>query len=154
MGYFNPLLKLPAGQALLNLPASDRRRIELVMRDLRAQANVEAERSWRLRKGPMAAYYRAVSTYARHLAHALSFKAETTGQDFPESALSQLRAMCDQAGVPLDEGNLAQSIKALADIQDDMRSKIGLARQTLDAIGNSLDDSELRDVAKQTYQKL
>ena len=74
MGYLNPLLRLPAGRALLDLPAEDRRRIEAVMRELRDQANHEAEQSWRRRKGPMAAYWRAVSTYARHLAHALSME--------------------------------------------------------------------------------
>jgi hypothetical protein len=74
MGYLNPLLKLPAGRALLDLPEEDRRRIEAVMRELRDQANTEAEKSWLKRKGPMAAYWRAVSTYARHLAHALSHK--------------------------------------------------------------------------------
>jgi len=76
MGYENPLLKLPAGKALLALPVEDRRRIEAVMRELRDQANTEAEKSWLKRKGPMAAYWRAVSTYARHLAHALSQKGE------------------------------------------------------------------------------
>ena len=74
MGYLNPLLKLPAGRALLSLPAEDRARIEAVMRDLREQANAEAENAWRRRKGPMAAYWRAVATYARHIAHALSLK--------------------------------------------------------------------------------
>ncbi|OVE46722.1 hypothetical protein [Chromobacterium violaceum] len=72
MGYINPLLQLPAGQALQALPAEDRRRIEAVMRQLRDQANHEAENAWRRRKGPMAAYWRAVATYARHIAHALS----------------------------------------------------------------------------------
>lgn len=72
MGYENPLLKLPAGRALLDLPAEDRRRIEAVMRELRAQANEQAETAHRRRKGPMYAYWRAVSTYARHIAHALS----------------------------------------------------------------------------------
>lgn len=71
MGYINPLLDLPAGRDLVNLPREDRRRIARVMRELRHQANEEAEESWRRRKGPMAAYWRAVSTYARHLAHAL-----------------------------------------------------------------------------------
>jgi hypothetical protein len=42
------------------------------MRELRADADRQAEESWRKRKGPMAAYWRAVSTYARHVAHALS----------------------------------------------------------------------------------
>lgn len=72
MGYLNPLLRLPAGKALLDLPAPDRKRIEAVMRDLRDQANKEADIAWKRRKGPMAAYWRAVATYARHLAHALS----------------------------------------------------------------------------------
>lgn len=72
MGYINPLLKLPAGKALLALPKADRERIKAVMRDLRDQANTEAENAWKRRKGPMAAYWRAVSTYARHVAHALS----------------------------------------------------------------------------------
>lgn len=72
MGYLNPLLKLPAGRALLALPPEHRAPIEALMRDLRAQADAEAEKSWRKRKGPMAAYWRAVSTYARHVAHALS----------------------------------------------------------------------------------
>lgn len=71
MGYVNPLLNLPAGKALLLLPAKDRQRIENVMRQLRTQANAEAERSWQERKGPMACYWRAVTTYARHPAHAL-----------------------------------------------------------------------------------
>ncbi|KKO15392.1 hypothetical protein [Pseudomonas putida] len=77
MGYINPLLKLPAGRALLKLPAEDRARIEAVLRELRAQADAEAEKSWLRRKGPMAAYWRAVSTYARHLAHALSRNAQS-----------------------------------------------------------------------------
>ncbi|MGH8446491.1 MAG: hypothetical protein ACREVL_14560 [Solimonas sp.] len=72
MGYDNPLLKLPAGRALQALPAEDRARIEAVCRELRDQANTEAENAWRRRKGPMAAYWRAVATYARHIAHALS----------------------------------------------------------------------------------
>ena len=71
MGYINPLLRLPAGRRLMELPSEDRRRIAEVMRELRGQANDEAEKAWRRRKGPMAAYWRAVATYARHLAHAL-----------------------------------------------------------------------------------
>lgn len=72
MGYLNPLLKLPAGRALLALPAEQHAPVEAVLRELRNQANEEAEKAWRRRKGPMAAYWRAVATYARHLAHALS----------------------------------------------------------------------------------
>jgi hypothetical protein len=72
MGYLNPLLELPAGRALMQLPPEQRAPLEALLRELRAQADIEAERSWKKRKGPMAAYWRAVSTYARHLAHALS----------------------------------------------------------------------------------
>lgn len=72
MGYRNPLLQLPAGRALAELPATQREPLERLLRDLRHQANAEAEKAWAKRKGPMAAYWRAVSTYARHTAHALS----------------------------------------------------------------------------------
>jgi len=71
MGYTNPLLKLPSAQRLLALPADQRELIEALFRDLRADADKLAEQSWKKRKGPMAAYWRAVSTYARHVAHAL-----------------------------------------------------------------------------------
>lgn len=81
MGYDNPLLRLPAGKKLLALPKEDRERIEAVMRELREQANEEAENAWRRRKGPMAAYWRAVSTYARHLAHALAKGAPLADHD-------------------------------------------------------------------------
>lgn len=84
MGYLNPLLDLPAGKELLALPLKDRQRISKVMRQLRHQANDEAERSWKKRKGPMAAYWRAVSTYARHLAHALDRPGSDSGSN-PES---------------------------------------------------------------------
>lgn len=70
MGYLNPLLRTPAGKAMQALPADQRASIEAVMRDLRDQANTEAEKAWKRRKGPMAAYWRAVATYARHVAHA------------------------------------------------------------------------------------
>lgn len=76
MGYINPLLDLPAGRALLALPAEQRAPLKAVLRELREQANEEAERSWKRRKAPMAAYWRAVSTYARHTAHALSEAAQ------------------------------------------------------------------------------
>ena len=71
MGYINPLLKLPAGRALQALPKEQRAPLEALLRDLRRQADAEAESAWRRRKGPMAAYWRAVATYARHVAHAL-----------------------------------------------------------------------------------
>lgn len=72
MGYINPLLDLPAGRRLRALPVKQRRELEAVMRELREQANEHAETAHRRRKGPIYAYWRAVATYARHTAHALS----------------------------------------------------------------------------------
>ncbi len=71
MGYVNPLRRLPAAPALLTLPRRDRLAIAELLRNLRQQADAEAERAWKRRKGPMAAYWRAVATYARHCAHLL-----------------------------------------------------------------------------------
>lgn len=71
MGYINPLLRLPAARALTTLPLESRRALSKVLRALRDQANAEAEIAWQRRKGPMAAYWRAVATYARHVAHIL-----------------------------------------------------------------------------------
>jgi hypothetical protein len=81
MGYRNPLLDLPAGRALASLPADQRRPLVALLRELRSQANAEAEKAWAKRKGPMAAYWRAVSTYARHTAHALDQVAENSTVD-------------------------------------------------------------------------
>ncbi len=70
MGYINPLLKLPAASRILDLPPEQREIIAGLFTDLRHQANAEAEKNWKRRKGLIAAYWRAVSTYARHTAHA------------------------------------------------------------------------------------
>jgi len=72
MGYLNPLLRLPAARAIAELPRAQRQLLVELLSQLRAQANEQAEVSWRRRKAPMAAYFRAVSTYARHCAHVLS----------------------------------------------------------------------------------
>ena len=72
MGYLYPLLKLPATKRLLQRPKEEREALAEVFKDLRAEADDLAEENWRRRKGPMAAYWRAVSTYARHFAHALT----------------------------------------------------------------------------------
>lgn len=88
MGYINPLLDLPAGRALMALPAEDRKRIEAVMRELRTEAAANAETAYRRHKGPMYAYWRAVSTYARHLAHALS-RGGSRGEELKQRADSE-----------------------------------------------------------------
>lgn len=67
----NPVLRLPAAASILALPIEQRRPLGILLRELAAQADADAERSWGQRKGIMAAYWRAVSTYAKHIAHAI-----------------------------------------------------------------------------------
>lgn len=67
----NPVLALPATQRILDLPPEQRRPLGLLLRQLAAEADDKAEHAWRTRKGIMAAYWRAVATYAKHLAHAI-----------------------------------------------------------------------------------
>lgn len=97
MGYINPLMALPAAKKLLLLSAKERAAVAEVFSDLRHEANDLAEASWRRKKGPMAAYYRAVSTYARHVAHVLRHglvkEAASSGSDaFVQSLLRDLAA--------------------------------------------------------------
>lgn len=80
MGYLNPLLKLPAARAILALGERERAALRLLLLDLRGQANAEAETAWRRRKGPMACYWRAVATYARHIAHLLKAGGPSTAE--------------------------------------------------------------------------
>lgn len=67
----NPILTLPAAAAILALPAEQRRPLGLLLRQLAAEADAKAEESWRAWKGIMAAYWRAVCTYAKHIARAV-----------------------------------------------------------------------------------
>lgn len=68
----NPLLALPSMRLLRQLPPDQRRAIEALLRDLSADAGERAQKSWRTHKAPMAAYWKAVSVYAKHAARALS----------------------------------------------------------------------------------
>lgn len=73
MGYINPLLDMPEMQDLINNSSpGEKERLERLFRAIRFKANIEAETSWLRRKAPMATYWRAVSTYARHIAHAFT----------------------------------------------------------------------------------
>lgn len=67
----NPILSLPSAKAILDLPPEQRRPLGLLLRELARDADERAEGAWCTRKGIMAAYWRAVSTYAKHLARAV-----------------------------------------------------------------------------------
>lgn len=120
MGYKNPLLKLPAMRVIMALPADQRGPLEALMRELRADADRLAEESWRKRKGSMAAYWRAVSTYARHVAHALSkghqVAAPGVAPSPASSIVAELRSAiddCNRTHQPEMAATLQRAIDAL-----------------------------------------
>jgi len=78
MGYINPLLKLPAALELQKLSPEQRAPLVALLKQLRSQADAEAEKAWKRRKGPMASYWRATATYARHVAHVLAQSQSTS----------------------------------------------------------------------------
>lgn len=67
----NPLLELPGAQELLAMPRECRQLVARLLADLALESDRKAEEAWARRKGPMAAYWRASSTYAKHLARLL-----------------------------------------------------------------------------------
>lgn len=67
----NPVLALPGMRALQALPQATRAPLAAVLDDLAADARQRAELCWRKHKAPMAAYWKAVAVYARHVARAI-----------------------------------------------------------------------------------
>lgn len=67
----NPVLALPAFKAIYDLPDPVKIALAAFLYDLSRDAEAKAESSWRKKKGPMAAYWKAVSVYSKHLARAI-----------------------------------------------------------------------------------
>ncbi|RWF49961.1 MAG: hypothetical protein EOS50_30235 [Mesorhizobium sp.] len=67
----NPVLALPSIEALQALPIETRRALAFLLTDLSTDARMRADESWRKHKAPMAAYWKAVSVYAKHIRRAL-----------------------------------------------------------------------------------
>ena len=67
----NPMLALPGTARLVELDPHTRSMLRAVLLDLAVDARTRAEDSWRRNKAPMAAYWKAVSVYAGHLARVL-----------------------------------------------------------------------------------
>lgn len=67
----NPVLGLPAAVRLQALPPEAKAALVAVLRDIRSDAATRAEESWKRNKGPMAAYWKAVSVYALHISRAV-----------------------------------------------------------------------------------
>ncbi len=64
----NPIAALPAAQMLRDLPAVDRAAMRGLLNALAKDCRERANKSWRTHKAPMAAYWKAMSVYARHCA--------------------------------------------------------------------------------------
>jgi hypothetical protein len=64
----NPVLGLPAVAAIEELDPQSRKILGALLRELGKDATSRAEESWTKGKGPMAAYWKAVGVYARHIA--------------------------------------------------------------------------------------
>lgn len=67
----NPVLALPAMQALRNLPPGTRATLRALLLDLGADSRTRADTCWKKHKAPMAAYWKAVAVYAGHVARGL-----------------------------------------------------------------------------------
>ncbi len=81
----NPVLTLPAIRELQGMPAQIRETVVLVLADLAEDSSSRAWHAWRQHKVPMAAYWKAVSVYARHAARALSTSSLARAQHHPVS---------------------------------------------------------------------
>jgi hypothetical protein len=68
----NPVLALPGVGMLRALPTEAKAPLIAAIRSIQADARDRADLCWRKHKAPMAAYWKAVSVYAGHLARAIS----------------------------------------------------------------------------------
>ena len=67
----NPLLALPSVAQLQALPPDAREAMRRILQDMSIDARARAEKCWRTKKPPMAAYWAAVAVYAKHMRRAL-----------------------------------------------------------------------------------
>lgn len=67
----NPVLALPATAGLQTLPREAREALRAVLNEIADDAAERAQTCWKRHKAPMAAYWKAVSVYARHTARAI-----------------------------------------------------------------------------------
>ena len=67
----NPILMLPGVGRLLSLPLPVRQALAALLDEIAADARERANKCWFKHKAPMAAYWKAVAVYARHIARAV-----------------------------------------------------------------------------------
>ncbi|MCH4894307.1 hypothetical protein GO308_14395 [Sphingomonas sp. SFZ2018-12] len=67
----NPVLLLPAVQALRRLDPEARVALQRLLLEIRDEARLKADKSWHTRKPPVAAYWAACAVYAGHIARSI-----------------------------------------------------------------------------------
>lgn len=67
----NPILGLPSVARLRTLSPEARLALQEVLLDIQGDARLRAEKSWRSRKPPLAAYWAACGVYAGHIARSI-----------------------------------------------------------------------------------
>ena len=67
----NPVLALPGVKAVLALPPEVRAVLAGLFTDIALDCRARANKAWFSHKAPMAAYWKAVSVYAGHIARVL-----------------------------------------------------------------------------------
>lgn len=67
----NPILALPGVKLAFALPLEQRLALAEILQAIRVDARGRADKAWNTGKAPMAAYWKAVSVYAGHLARAI-----------------------------------------------------------------------------------
>ena len=67
----NPVLTLPAVQALRRLDPKARDALRCLLLEIRDDARIRAAKSWHHRKPPVAAYWAACAVYAGHIARSI-----------------------------------------------------------------------------------
>jgi hypothetical protein len=78
----NPLMELASAKRIASLPSDAKAALDDLLGELADHAERLAEHSWRKRKGPMAAYWRAVAVYARHTRRLCRMEHKITGRSF------------------------------------------------------------------------
>lgn len=67
----NPVLSLPSVARLRTLSPEARLALQEILLDIQGDARLRAEKSWRSRKPPLAAYWAACGVYAGHIARSI-----------------------------------------------------------------------------------
>ena len=70
----NPVIALPSVKKLDALDETSRSVLRDILMDISTEAKDKAEVSWRKHKAPMAAYWKAVSVYTKHIARVVKRK--------------------------------------------------------------------------------